>query len=79
MNTFPELWRRVPIGATIPANTPYAYTYANTLAFELNGYPYDIAVNRVSYPHYTEHRITTPLDKCPACRDDRRPCECGLL
>ena len=19
------------------------------------------------------------LDKCPACRDDQRPCKCGLL
>ena len=23
--------------------------------------------------------VPFPLDKCPACRDDRRPCSCGLL
>lgn len=29
--------------------------------------------------HHTEHPVMSRLDKCPACGDDRRPCECGLL
>ena len=28
---------------------------------------------------YAEHPVAFPLDKCPACRDDRRPCACWLL
>ena len=79
--TLPDLstWHRVPIGAIIPANTPYAYVYLGSLTVELDGFYCDAIVSQGDNPHYTERPIARPPDKCPACRDYRRPCECGLL
>ena len=64
--TLPDLstWHRVPLGATIPAGTPYAYVvYGDSLAVELDGSPCDkqAGVNA----HYTEHPIA------PRCRPRR--------
>ena len=87
MTELPNLstWHPVPVGATLPKNTPYAYAYADRLTVELDGYRFDTVVTSGVY-YYTERPIlpplTTPLafsDKCPACGDVQRPCECGLL
>ena len=66
MTTLPNLstWHPVPLGATIPADTPYAYAYAygNGLTVELGGYPIAITVDDNSYyTQYTEHPVTPPL------------------
>ena len=81
MTALPNLseWHRVPVGATIPKNTPYAYTYEGGITVDLRGYPGDATVVPDNSPHFTERPIARPPDKCPACRDYRRPCECGLL
>ena len=64
-NELPNLstWHRVPVSATIPANTPYAYTYVGGLHVELDGYFRDTQVkdNNADYTYYTEHLITPPL------------------
>ena len=62
--TLPNLstWHPVPLGATIPADTPYAYTYGDGLTVELGGYPSAITVDDNSYyTHYTESPIGPPL------------------
>ena len=61
--TLPNLstWHRVPVGATIPAGTPYAYAYGDGLTVELDGYPCDFTVCDGHYPHYTERPIAPPL------------------
>ena len=59
-NELPNLstWHRVPRGATIPANTPYAYTYRGGLVVD-DGYAQDTRVGDNGY--YTEHPVTPPL------------------
>ena len=65
MNTeLPNLstWHRVPVGATIPAGTPYAYTYKDAITVLLGGYSRDKQVRVNShYTYYTEHPIAPPL------------------
>ena len=60
-NELPNLstWHRVPVGATIPKGTPYAYVYGDSLVVELDGYPCDKQVRGNS--HYTEHPVAPPL------------------
>ena len=60
-NELPPLstWHRAPFGATIPAGTPFAYTYDDGVTVELGGYPCDTQVG-VNY-HYTEHPVSPPL------------------
>ena len=59
-NELPNLstWHRVPVGATISANTPYAYTYRGGLIVD-DGYAQDTRVGDNGY--YTEHPIAPPL------------------
>lgn len=62
--TLPDLstWHRVPVGATIPAGTPYAYAYEDDVTVQLGGYFDDITVGDNSlYTHYTERPIAPPL------------------
>ena len=61
--TLPNLsaWHRVPTGAVIPKNTPYAFPYSDGLTVELGGYSLDITVGRGGGSYYTEHPITPPL------------------
>ena len=55
-------WNRVPVGATIPAGTPNAYAYENSVNVRFNGPPEDFTVRDNSYyTHYTEHPIAPPL------------------
>ena len=55
-------WNRVPVGATIPKGTPYAYAYENSVNVRFNGPPEDFTVRDNSYyTHYTEHPIGLPL------------------
>ena len=62
-NELPDLstWHRVPVGATLPKNTPYAYVYVDRLTVELDGYPRDTTVSRDDCTYYTEHPIAPPL------------------
>ena len=62
-NELPDLsaWHRVPAGATLPKNTPYAYAYADRLTVELDGYPRDTTVSRDDCTYYTEFPVTPPL------------------
>ena len=62
-NELPNLstWHRVPVGATLPKNTPYAYAYVDRLTVELDGYPRDTTVSRDDCTYYTEHPIAPPL------------------
>ena len=63
-NELPNLstWHRVPVGATISAGTPCAYTYKDSIAVRLGGYLEDYTVRDNSYyTYYTEHPITPPL------------------
>ena len=61
-NNLPELstWNQVPIGATIPAGTPYAYVRQNCVTLGLGGAYADITVVRDG-TYYTEHPVTPPL------------------
>ena len=64
MSTLPDLstWHRVPVGATIPKGTPYAYAYKNGINVRPNGTSGDFTVHDNSYyTHYTEHPVTPPL------------------
>lgn len=64
MSTLPDLstWYLVPVGAKIPAGTPYAYVNQNCVMIRLDGAYVDIDVHDNSYyTHYTEHRVTPPL------------------
>ncbi len=70
MNTIlPNLstWHPVPVGATIPKGTPYAYAYEDGVTVELGGHSESITVrDRNSYSaHYTEHPIARPLPTEP--------------
>ena len=62
-NELPTLstWHRVPVGATIPANTPCAYAYGGYLTVQFDGYSRNIIVGRGGYSYYTEHPIAPPL------------------
>ena len=62
-NNLPDLptWHPVPVGATLPKNTPYAYVYVDRLTVELDGYPRDTTVSRDDCTYYTEHPIAPPL------------------
>ena len=61
-NNLPDLstWHRVPIGAKIPAGTPYAYVNQNCVTLRLDGAYVDITVIHDN-TYYTEHPITPPL------------------
>ena len=63
MTALPNLstWHPAPIGATIPARTPYAYTYEKGFTVALDGHFQDIAVPVNDYTYYTEHPLTIPL------------------
>lgn len=62
MTTLPDLstWHRVPVGATIPAGTPYAYVHQNCVTLGLGGTYADITVDREG-TYYTEHPVGLPL------------------
>ena len=65
-NTLPDLstWHRVPIGATIPAGTPYAYHYdeEDFFAVKPSGNFEDFTPrDGGDCTYYTEHRVTPPL------------------
>ena len=62
-NELPNLstWHPVPVGATLPKNTPYAYAYVDRLTVELDGYPRDTTVSRDDCTYYTEKLILPPL------------------
>ena len=65
MSTLPDLstWHLVPVGATIPKGTPYAYAYENSVNVELDGSPCDFTVcdDNVYNSYYTEKPIAPPL------------------
>lgn len=64
MTILPNLstWNRVPVGVTIPADTPYAYAYEDDIAVLLGGYFDDITVGDNSlYTYYTESPLAPPL------------------
>ena len=64
MTILPNLstWHRAPVGATIPAGVPYAYTFAGGCTAVLDGYSKDITVRDNPYnTYYTEHPVTPPL------------------
>ena len=55
-------WHRVPVGATIPKDTPYLCTFGEDSFFwwfSPHGEPRDISV--VDNAHYTERPILPPL------------------
>ena len=60
--TLPNLsaWHRVPTGAVIPKNTPYASAYSGGVVIVNDGYREDIAAP-ADVIRYTEHPITPPL------------------
>ena len=61
-NNLPDLstWHRVPVGATIPKDTPYTYVYENCATLRLEGAYVDVDVLRDG-TYYTEHPIAPPL------------------
>ena len=61
-NELPNLstWHRVPVRATIPADTPYAYVYDGDATLRLKGAYVEIVV-RGPDNYYTEHPIAPPL------------------
>ena len=61
-NNLPDLstWHRVPVGATIPKDTPHAYVYENNVTLRLKGAYEDIDVSREG-TYYTEFPVTPPL------------------
>ena len=61
-NELPNLstWHRVPVGATIPADTPYAYVYDGDATLRLKGAYVEIVVHGPDN-YYTEHPIAPPL------------------
>ena len=61
-NSLPDLstWNRVPVGATIPAGTSYAYVNQNCVTLRLDGAYVGIDVLREG-TYYTEHPILPPL------------------
>ena len=62
MTTLPDLstWNRVPVGAKIPAGTPYAYVNQNCVTLRLDGAYVVIDVLREG-AYYTERPIGPPL------------------
>ena len=72
-------WHRVPVGATIPKDTPYLCTFGEDSFFwwfSPHGEPRDISV--VDNAHYTERPVTPPLPTeegatILATDDDRPP------
>ena len=57
-------WHRVPVGATIPAGTPYAYAYAGCITVKPGGHFEDIITpdrDNSYYTYYTERPIAPPL------------------
>lgn len=72
-NNLPNLstWHLVPVGAKIPAGTPYAYVNQNCVTLRLDGAYVDIDVMREGTcdvtvcdghdPYYTEFPVTPPL------------------
>ena len=65
-NELPNLstWHRVPIGATIPAGTPYAYHYEDEGFFAVkkpSGHLFEVPALDSEPTYYTEHPITRPL------------------
>ena len=62
-NNLPDLstWHQVPIGATIPAFTTYAYASKTALKVELRGRFEDFTVPDSGYTYYTEFPVTPPL------------------
>ena len=81
MTTLPDLspWHRVPVGAVIPKDTPYAYTYEGCVTVKLDGHFEDYTVSDNSYcTYYTERPVTPPLPTeegatILATDDDRPP------
>lgn len=80
MTTLPDLstWHRVPVGAAIPKDTPYACAYEDGISVDLLGNPYDIPVSYSDNNYYTEHPVTPPLPteegaKILASSDERPP------
>ena len=65
MTTLPNLstWHRVPIGATIPAGTPYAYRYEKEgfFAVKPSGHFKEVPALDGEPTYYTEHPIGLPL------------------
>ena len=61
-NELPNLstWHRVPVGATIPEDTPYTYVYENCATLRLEGAYVSVDVLREG-TYYTEHPIAPPL------------------
>ena len=61
-NNLPDLstWHRVPVGATIPAGTPYAYVNQNCVTLRLDGAYVDLTVIHDN-TYYTEFPVTPPL------------------
>ena len=55
--------------------------WADALAYmeRLTECPADCACNTTVQQWLKGSVSCRDQDKCPACRDDRRPCECGLL
>ena len=62
-NNLPDLstWHQVPIGATIPAFTTYAYASKTALMVELRGRFEDFTVPDSGNTYYTEFPVTPPL------------------
>ena len=62
-NNLPDLstWHRVPLGATIPKGTPFAYAYGGYLTVKFYSYSRNITVGRDDCTYYTEHPIAPPL------------------
>ena len=65
MTALPNLstWHHTPVGATIPADTPYAYAYEKGFTVELDGHFQNITVPNNDYTYFTEHPITIPLPR----------------
>ena len=65
MTILPNLstWHRVPVGATIPAGTPYAYHYEEEgfFAVKPSGHLGDVEARDDEPTYYTEHPIARPL------------------
>ena len=61
-NNLPDLstWHRVPVGATIPKGTPYAYVNQNCVTLRLDGAYVDLTVIHDN-TYYAEHPIAPPL------------------
>ena len=64
-NNLPDLstWCRVPVGATIPAGTPYAYHYEEEdfFAVKPSGHFKEVPALDGEPTYYTEHPVTPPL------------------